>query len=80
MNAMLLRTAGEQYRGRVMGLRMLAIYGNIPGLLIAGQLIPRIGYPLTASLYCLVGVVFTALITLWWRGSVWRLEAAANVR
>jgi predicted MFS family arabinose efflux permease len=80
MNAMLLRTANEQYRGRVMGLRMLAIYGNIPGLLIAGQLIPRIGYPLTASLYCLVGVVFTAVITLRWRGSVWRLEGAANVR
>jgi hypothetical protein len=80
MNAMLLRTSDEQYRGRVMGLRMLAIYGNVPGLLIAGQLIPRIGYPLTASLYCVVGVIFTALITLWWRSSVWRLDAAANVR
>jgi len=78
MAAMLLRTSDEQYRGRVMGIRMLAIYGNVPGLLLAGQLIPRIGYPMTASLYCLAGIVFTLLIVLTWRRDVWRRDAPAN--
>jgi hypothetical protein len=57
---------------------MLAIYGNVPGLLLAGQLIPRIGYPMTASLYCLVGIVFTLLIVLTWRRDVWRRDAPVN--
>jgi predicted MFS family arabinose efflux permease len=78
MAAMLLRTSDEQYRGRVMGIRMLAIYGNVPGLLLAGQLIPRIGYPMTASLYCLAGIVFTLLIVLTWRRDVWRRDAPVN--
>ncbi|HZN22848.1 MAG TPA: MFS transporter [Burkholderiales bacterium] len=80
MAAMLLRTSDEQYRGRVMGIRMLVIYGNIPGLLLAGQLIPRIGYPLTASLYCVAGIVFTLLIALSWRRDVWRRDAPVNAR
>src|SRR5688572_31763141 len=33
MSAILLRASDEQFRGRVMGIRMLAIYGNLPGLL-----------------------------------------------
>jgi MFS family permease len=80
MAAVLLRTSDEQYRGRVMGIRMLAIYGNVPGLLIAGQLIPRLGYSLTASLYCLIGIVFTVLIALRWRRFLWRRDAPANAR
>jgi predicted MFS family arabinose efflux permease len=46
----LLRTAEPRYRGRVMGVRMLAIYGNPMGLLAAGVLIEYIGYPATALL------------------------------
>jgi MFS family permease len=80
MQAMLLRTAGDQYRGRVMGIRMLAIYGNVPGLLIAGELIPKLGYALTATLYCVFGIVFTALITVRWRAYLWRRDAPANRR
>jgi MFS family permease len=78
MAAMLLRTSEDRYRGRVMGIRMLAIYGNVPGLLIAGELIPRLGYPLLASVYCAIGIVFTLLITLRWRRYVWRRDAPAN--
>ena len=37
MAVMLLRVAGEQYRGRIMGVRMLAIYGLPVGLLNHGQ-------------------------------------------
>ncbi|MGZ8203745.1 MAG: MFS transporter, partial [Burkholderiales bacterium] len=56
MVALLLRTMSEQFRGRVMGIRMMMIYGNVPGLIIAGQLIGHIGYALTATIYCLLGI------------------------
>ena len=55
MSVMLLTSAGERFRGRVMGVRMLAIYGVPIGLLGAGLLIGRIGFLPTASLYCLGG-------------------------
>lgn len=66
----LLRTAEPRYRGRVMGVRMLAIYGNPMGLLAAGVLIEHIGYAATAVLYGGVGVTFTAFIILYWRTAV----------
>ena len=78
MAAMLLRTADERFRGRVMGIRMLAIYGNLPGLLLSGPLISHIGYPLTALLYCTIGIAFTVLIAIRWRNDLWRREAPAN--
>jgi predicted MFS family arabinose efflux permease len=80
MAAILLRNSDPQYRGRLMGIRMLAIYGNVPGLLLAAPLIARYGYPGTATLYCLFGLAFTIVITLCWRGELWRLEAPANSR
>lgn len=80
MSAVLLRTAGERFRGRVMGIRMLAIYGNIPGLLIAGPLIAAFGYRATASIYCAAGILVTVLIAWRWRASVWHRDAPANAR
>jgi len=80
MTTMLLRTSDEGFRGRVMGIRMLAIYGNMPGLLLSGPLIARFGYPITAALYCIFGLVFTYLITLYWRRHLWHIGAAANQR
>ena len=80
MAAMLLRTSDAQFRGRVMGIRMLAIYGNLPGLLLSGPLIGRFGYPATATLYCMIGLAFTLLIAVRWRAHLWRLEAPANTR
>jgi predicted MFS family arabinose efflux permease len=80
MLAILLRHSEEQFRGRIMGIRMLAIYGNLPGLFIAGPLIARFGYPATATLYCIIGVVFTLLIAVCWREHLWRLGARANTR
>ena len=80
MAAMLLRSSDEQFRGRVMGIRMLAIYGNLPGLLLSGPLIARFGYPVTAALYCLLGIAFTIALTALWRAHLWRLDAAANRR
>jgi predicted MFS family arabinose efflux permease len=80
MAAILLRTSDEKFRGRIMGIRMLAIYGNLPGLLIAGPLIANFGYPLTATLYCLFGLTFTWLIAIRWRTHLWHADALANVR
>lgn len=78
MSALILRTSEERLRGRVMGIRMLAIYGNLPGLLISGPLIAQFGYRFTAVLYCLIGLVFTILIAMRWRTHLWRREAPAN--
>ena len=80
MAATLLRNAGENYRGRIMGIRILAIYGNLPGLWIAGPLIASFGYPFTATLYCLIGIGSIVLITARWRAQIWRLTAPANKR
>ena len=80
MAAMLLRNSDGRYRGRVMGIRMLVLYGNLPGLLISAPLIARIGYPMTATLYCAIGLAFTLLIAVRWRAHLWRLEAPANAR
>jgi Na+/melibiose symporter-like transporter len=79
MSALLLHGAGA-YRGRVMGMRMLAIYGLPIGLLGAGALIDRIGFALTATLYCSLGIALTGLIALRWRAALWPLHAAANAR
>src|SRR5204863_685650 len=72
LQIMLLREAGERFRGRVMGVRMMAIYSLPLGLLAAGPLIDRIGFRGTASLYALVGIVFTIIIALRWRADLWR--------
>lgn len=80
MSAMLLRNTGAQFRGRVMGIRMLMIYGVPIGLLTSGPLIGRFGYPTTATLYSVIGLAFTLLIAVRWRADLWRLEAPANTR
>jgi MFS family permease len=79
MSALLLHGAGA-YRGRVMGMRMLAIYGLPIGLLGAGALIDRIGFTPTATLYCVLGIALTLLIAIRWRAALWPLHAAANAR
>ena len=72
----LLRTAEPRFRGRVMGVRMLAIYGNPMGLLAAGALIEHIGYTATALLYGGAGLAFTGLILMRWRTAVLPPEPA----
>ena len=55
-----------------MGVRMMAIYSLPLGLLAAGPLIGWIGFRATASLYAIVGIVFTLIIALRWRAVLWR--------
>jgi predicted MFS family arabinose efflux permease len=80
MATTLLRNSEERFRGRIMGIRMLAIYGNLPGLWIAGPLIAGYGYTFTATAYCAFGIACVCLITLWWRAQIWSLDAPANRR
>ena len=80
LSAMLLRTSDERYRGGVMGVRQLMIYGVPIGLLGAGPLIAYHGYVTTVTLYCAVSLVLTALIAFYWRGHLWKLDAPANAR
>jgi hypothetical protein len=54
-----------------MGVRMLAVYGMPLGLIASGALIERIGYPLTITALAVVGLVFTVLIGVRWRASMW---------
>jgi MFS family permease len=76
MSATLLAMAGERFRGRVMGVRQLAVYGMPLGLMASGALIERIGYPLTISACCGIGLVFTLLIGMRWRASMWQTRVA----
>jgi MFS family permease len=80
MQAMLLRVAAERFRGGVVGIRMLMIYGVPIGLLIAAPLIGRFGYPATATLYCAIGLAFILVIAVRWRAHLWTLGAPANTR
>jgi predicted MFS family arabinose efflux permease len=79
MTATLLAAAGDGFRGRVMGVRTLAVYGMAPGLLASGFLIERIGYPLTITVSAGLGLLFTILIGARWRASLWQAEATASV-
>ncbi len=77
---LILRTASEHFRGRVMGVRMLAIYSLPLGLLAAGNLIERIGFVATATLFAIVGLLLIGAIALRWRADLWHIDAPANTR
>ncbi len=76
----LMRTASAHLRGRVMGVRMMVIYGLPLGLLAAGSLIDLIGYSATGSLYAVLGLILMTAIALHWRADLWPASAAANAR
>jgi len=78
--SMLMRNSDQSFRGRIMGIRMMAIYGNLPGLLLAGWLITRFGYPATATAYCIAGIIVTLTIAFFWRDVLWRSDAPTNQR
>jgi len=80
MSAMLLKTAQPQFRGHVMGIRMLMIYGLPVGLMIAGPIITHFSYRAMATMYCVIGIACVALIGWRWRAHVWQMNAPANKR
>jgi MFS family permease len=80
MHALLLRNSDERFRGRIMGIRMLAIYGNVPGLLLFGPLVGAIGFHGTGTLYCVAGMAITIAMFAYWRKDLWLMDAPANKR
>lgn len=76
----LMRTAAAHFRGRVMGVRMLVIYGLPLGLLAAGSLIDQLGFAATATLYAAAGLALMLGIALHWRADLWHAHAPANAR
>jgi len=71
MTATLLAAAGDGFRGRVMGVRTLAVYGLPLGLMASGVLIEHIGYRPTITALSAIGLALTLLIGIRWRASLW---------
>ena len=67
VSVLLVRGAPPELRGRIMGMRTLAIYGLPIGLLCAGPLIDHLGFPGTAWLYGLLGSAATLVVGIAWR-------------
>ena len=80
MTAILLKNTEPQYRGRVMGIRMLMIYSNMPGILLFAPLVIDMGYRPTATIYCSAGLAFALLITYSWRVHFWHRGSLTNAR
>lgn len=74
----LMQTAGERFRGRVMGVRMLTIYGLPIGLMAAGSLIDAVGFAATIMIYVALGLSMLMAIALHWRASAQRAQASAS--
>ena len=77
---LLVRASSEAFRGRVMGVRMLAIYGLPVGLVVSGWLIERLGYHTAVTLYLVAGIAFTGVIGLRWYKALWPEGAVGNAR
>ena len=80
MSVILLRVTNPALRGRVMGVRMLAVYGMPLGLLLSGPLVEWAGFATTGTLYSVLGIVFTLVIAVWWRADLWDRAAPVNGR
>jgi len=76
----LMRSASGPFRGRVMGVRMMVIYGLPLGLLAAGSLIDLMGFTATATVYAATGLTLMLAIATHWREDLWPLHAPANAR
>ena len=66
MSIMLLSRTPQEFRGRVMGVRSLAVYGLPMGLLVGGFLFERLGVQATLTINSIAGLVLTAVIVIIW--------------
>ena len=71
LSGALLRAVSAEFRSRVMGIRMLAVYGLPVGLLATSPMIAWIGFAATATLYLAIGIVFTVVVAYRWRNHLW---------
>lgn len=68
MSVVLMTFTKFEMRGRVMGVRMLAVYGLPMGLVIGGWLIEQYGVKASITGYATGGLVLTGLSVLRWPG------------
>lgn len=80
LQMLLLRGSAPQLRGRIMGVRMLAIYPLPVGLLVAGALIPTLGFGGTAALMMGCGALLVLAIAVGWRRTLLPADAPGNLR
>jgi MFS family permease len=78
LSIILLRTSHERFRGRVMGVRMLAIYTLPIGLLAAGPIVAAVGFRGLVLLYVGLGLSLLAAIALLWHEDLVQHSAPAN--
>ena len=78
LRIILMRTSNERFRGRVMGVRMLAIYTLPFGLLAAGPLVAAIGFRGLVALYVGLGLTAVASIAFVWQDDLLPRSAPAN--
>lgn len=78
ISVLLLRGAPAALRGRIMGMRTLAVYGLPIGLVCSGPLIEHFGFAATAGTYGALGIAATLLVLVRWRSDLWPRDAAAN--
>lgn len=78
LTILLMRTSEPRFRGRVMGVRMLAIYTLPLGLLAAGPLIGAIGFRGLVALYVGLGLAMVAVLAWVWRDDLLPRGAHAN--
>jgi MFS family permease len=71
MSVTLISNVESAFRGRIMGVRMLAVYGLPLGLFASSWLISALGFALTASIYACIGLVASGLIAFKWRERIW---------
>jgi MFS family permease len=76
--AVMLRASSEEMRGRVMGIRMLAIWGLPLGLVASGPIIAGVGFAATTLIYGGMGLAATIVIGYRWQQALWQKTAAAN--
>jgi Na+/melibiose symporter-like transporter len=78
--AVMLRGSDDGMLGRVMGMRMLGIWGLPVGLLAAGPTVEHFGFPAATLLYATLGLAATFAIGYRWQGALWQRSAPANAR
>ncbi len=76
--AVMLQSTEPAYRGRVMGIRILAILGLPLGLMLSGPMIEHLGFGVTITLYSLVGLLGAVSMIRIWRQELWLKTAPAN--
>lgn len=76
--AVMLRETEPRYRGRVMGMRILAVLGLPLGLLASGPLIEVLGFALTWLIYSTLGLLGALSMIIIWQTSLWSKRSLAN--